>query len=319
MREQDSQSVDLTQDEEAVDPSGPGEDDIIDLTADDSGYGASQDDNFGASGHSVEQQHPIRAQQWDHAPRLPRGMDIIIDLDNGEEEWRVATPAPESASPDIEFISARRLDPPLRPGALYGRSQEEDEVEFVRENALPESESRRRRNRDIDSVMDLLGTMNGRFTHLRAQVDRFNAQINRTADGFRRAPVIPPRGPPQRAHGHVRIGFIAPAMDFEMLGFDMGNHGGARVPEPPPPTYHAPEEAPGGFTRSPKETDVLVCPNCDDELCLGDDEVKKQVWLVKACGHVSLGRPTTCLQLKGSITIGILRRVHNQSICQTQC
>ena len=35
------------------------------------------------------------------------------------------------------------------------------------------------RHQDLDNVMDLFGSLNGRFTHLRAQVDRFHAQANK--------------------------------------------------------------------------------------------------------------------------------------------
>ena len=37
-------------------------------------------------------------------------------------------------------------------------------MEFVRENALPQDEIRRRRNQELDHVLELIGTMNGRFT-----------------------------------------------------------------------------------------------------------------------------------------------------------
>lgn len=52
------------------------------------------------------------------------------------------------------------------------------------------------------------------------------------------------------------------------------------------PTYDPPSPAKVGFTRSPNEDDTLVCPHCDDELGVGDNDVKRQVWVVKACGHV---------------------------------
>ena len=44
--------------------------------------------------------------------------------------------------------------------------------------------------------------------------------------------------------------------------------------------------APEGFTMSPEEDDILTCPNCDEELCTGDKPQKKQVWVIKSCGHV---------------------------------
>lgn len=102
-----------------------------------------------------------------------------------------------------------------------------------------------------------------------------------------RRPVPPPRGGrgSVRGHGHIHIGFIAPDMNFEMVGFDLGMGGGGG-PAPPPPTYDPPEAAPDGFTRSPNENDPLVCPNCEEELCVGETEQKRQVWIVKGCGHV---------------------------------
>jgi hypothetical protein len=79
-------------------------------------------------------------------------------------------------------------------------------------------------------------------------------------------------------------------LDFEHVGFDLGM--GARPPaQPPAPTYNAPPPASDGFTRSPEEEGALVCPNCEEELCVGEDEVKRQVWIVKLCGHVRLLEP----------------------------
>lgn len=72
-------------------------------------------------------------------------------------------------------------------------------------------------------------------------------------------------------------------LDFETQGFPMG-----RNPRPsvPPPTYEPPASPRKGFTRTPKEEEILICPNCNEELGVGEDEVKRQVWVVKSCGHV---------------------------------
>lgn len=248
--------IDLSQDEDDI---------VIDLTADDSAYGAR---NAPPSEEAVPQQANPR--------RLPRGMDIIIDLDNGDEEWRMAAPpTPEPRSPEIQFMGSRRIDPPP---TLARR----ESVEFVRAQPLPEADIRQRRYAELDRTLLAMGNMGDRFTHLRAQVERTMANVNHTRNRFQRGPVPPPARP----GGHIHIGtFAIPAIDFEAVGFDMGM-GGNRAPEPPPPTYQAPPEAPTGFTRSPQEEDVLLCPNCGDELCEGEDEVKRQVWLVKTCGHV---------------------------------
>jgi hypothetical protein len=52
--------------------------------------------------------------------------------------------------------------------------------------------------------------------------------------------------------------------------------------------YKTPPPPKDGFTRTPKETDVLVCANCDQELGVEADTPQAgQVWAGK-CGHVSL-------------------------------
>lgn len=66
-------------------------------------------------------------------------------------------------------------------------------------------------------------------------------------------------------------------LDYEIAGFALAT---------PPPTYKAPSPAQEGFTRSPREEDVLVCPNCEQELGTGEEELKRQVWVVRSCGHV---------------------------------
>ena len=73
-------------------------------------------------------------------------------------------------------------------------------------------------------------------------------------------------------------------MDYEMTGFDMGLVGGNR---PPTPKYSPPPDAEKGFTRNPEEDEAVVCPNCGDELAMGDSDLKQEVWVVKGCGHVS--------------------------------
>ncbi|MCJ1389422.1 hypothetical protein MMC18_002279 [Xylographa bjoerkii] len=72
-------------------------------------------------------------------------------------------------------------------------------------------------------------------------------------------------------------------LDFDVVPFNL-HHDGTAVP--PLPTYEAPPPPRPGFTRSPAETDTVVCPNCNEELGIGDDEIKRQVWVVKKCGHV---------------------------------
>lgn len=51
--------------------------------------------------------------------------------------------------------------------------------------------------------------------------------------------------------------------------------------------YKAPPAAKEGFIRTFKEESVVLCPMCGDELAIGEGVIKQQVWVVKACGHVS--------------------------------
>ena len=72
-----------------------------------------------------------------------------------------------------------------------------------------------------------------------------------------------------------------------------------RVPE-----YAPPEPAKPGFTRSPTENDIIICPSCEEELVHkkdteepivkkgGKTPTKKEreehpFWVIKECGHVS--------------------------------
>lgn len=76
-------------------------------------------------------------------------------------------------------------------------------------------------------------------------------------------------------------------LDYTSTGFVLG--GRPPVPTEPPtapiPTYSPPVPAQEGFTRSPQEGDVLICPNCLDELCVGTG-LESKVYVIKACGHV---------------------------------
>ena len=109
--------------------------------------------------------------------------------------------------------------------------------------------------------------------------------------------------------------FEPPHLDYHVPAFDL-EQPARRQPQPRLPTYDPPAAAPEGFTRTPKEDDVLVCPNCDDELGLGDDEVKRQVWVVKACGHVRVIIPSTLHKL--ILYSGLLWRVCKEQIYQQE-
>lgn len=87
---------------------------------------------------------------------------------------------------------------------------------------------------------------------------------------------------------------------------DYGQHAFVR-PEPRKEDFVPPPPAREGFTRSPKEDDIVVCPACDEELMVDPmekepgpekkpsarkkskaDRAEHPFWVVRECGHVSL-------------------------------
>ncbi|KAF2205699.1 hypothetical protein GQ43DRAFT_459766 [Delitschia confertaspora ATCC 74209] len=220
------------------------------------------------------------------AQRGPRYSREIIDLENPEPVYTSAHASTRGPpSPEVEFISARRLDPSQRQNVgLFGdiRGNDDEEVEIV----------------GVHRIQQRLIQNLGEFEEMiHRDVARFNEQ--HAVEQQRRriiannGPIIPQRGGGQqrrRHHTHIHVGFrnfrVPGELDFEMVAFDLGV---GREQPPPPPTYDAPSPAPEGFTRSPAEADVLVCPNCDDELCVGETDLKKQIWIIKQCGHVYCG------------------------------
>ena len=107
-------------------------------------------------------------------------------------------------------------------------------------------------------------------------------------------------GPPDRILDEELLAFggmfEVPHLDFDAVAFNYENPSRAQQ-QPRLPTYEAPSPPQAGFTRSPKEDDVVVCPCCEDELGVGENEIKRQVWVVKACGHVSPLHPPLCSKL----------------------
>jgi hypothetical protein len=69
-------------------------------------------------------------------------------------------------------------------------------------------------------------------------------------------------------------------LDYQAPGFTIHEQ-----PPTPTPSYKPPSPPPEGFTRTVGEDDVVVCPNCDRELGIGDGP-RQQIWVAKQCGHV---------------------------------
>ncbi|KAF2011416.1 hypothetical protein BU24DRAFT_466128 [Aaosphaeria arxii CBS 175.79] len=230
--------------------------DFIDLTSDEPGPSA-------RNGH---QEVPVQ--------RPPRFSREIIHID--EEDAR--PPAPTFGSPEIEFLSSRRISPVLR------QPSPDDDVEITGSAPVPAERRVMQARQHLDVMVGVFqGLLQNEqfsqrsFAHLRAHL----------RNAGRQQPVHPPR---RRVGARIHVGFVPPMMNFDEVGFDLGLGGNA--PTPTPPTYDAPPPAPEGFTRTVAEEDTLVCPNCEDELCMGESDLKKQVWINKACGHVYCGECT---------------------------
>ncbi|KAF2490085.1 hypothetical protein BU16DRAFT_169855 [Lophium mytilinum] len=269
--------------------------DVIDLTADDAGPSRPPEPIETAS---------IRASR---PPRYHREIIDIEDLDDvpGQtSSHRPENTAQGPESPDVEFISARTIDPPRRPppnpNHYHADIDLTDDDDFLR--ALEHPHHDERANPFTAGAIELVQRRMGNMMRLEGFRQGFvgagGAELRRVLGigGAARGPQLRTA----RRQGNV-VQFAAPELNFAAVGFDLGVDR-ERPPPPPPPTYKKPDPAPKGFTRSPVEDEVLICPNCRDELCTGDSDLKKQAWIVKGCGHVYCGECTEHRQLKGRKT-----------------
>jgi len=240
----------------------------------------------------------------------------VIDLDTPEfsrflplehiarsrPERRAGTPAVDLTGPtpidleddDIQFISENPV-----------RQQNESVGGYLRRSAFPASvrdpssrHSRHPSRRDPNAAVSMRpSSMNAIISGFARSFRQHEAVVNNWVGALRA-----PRPTGYRAdrsisrHRHNFGTMFVPesgipmgpndlppmAMDYANVAFDY-NSG-----MPTRPTYEAPPAAPDGFTRSPRKEDVLLCPNCDCELGEGDD-LEKQFWVSKDCGHVYCG------------------------------
>jgi hypothetical protein len=215
------------------------------------------------------------------AQRLPRSEREIIHLDDDDDVQQLQPPSGPSESPDVQFISSRTRDRDRpNPSASHNNTSTTDDVQFVRSNTRPTTPGHW-------TAMTLaweLADGRNQLAHLRHHLERMTNM---------RAPLVPPRavnvGRRGRGNGAppsiVGVGALPPrGMDYGTVGFEVAT--GAPAPAAAPPTYSAPPPAPEGFTRSPTDEGPLICPNCDNELCVGESELQRQVWIIKSCGHV---------------------------------
>jgi hypothetical protein len=261
--------------------------DVIDLTTDD------EDSDF-----AVRTRGPLRLPSL-HAPQTgPRRLPVmrteeVITVDLGGSETDRGPPRRRS-SPEIEIVSARTVPRSERPTTVArddngqqarrgaGVARMGNLWNFLRGNPTDEAldtftQERRRQNVQTD----------------RQRREEFvNVIRDAAADRGRR------RALPYGLHQEwvLHAGRIDPMdedfelsddipmpamMDFVATGFAIGPN--ARNASPP---YIEPSPPTEGFIKSTEEDDIVICPNCSDELGVGLDTLKRQVWVAKACGHV---------------------------------
>ena len=207
----------------------------------------------------------------------------VIDLDD-EQEAGARAPAPSQeqgqrdghrgGSPDVEFLYSNASQPPPRaPSPVEPR---------VFENVFQGNNS--------SDPFHLAGFM--RYVSRMTAVAPSRTSNSRALDStilhiarHRHAAAA------QRQRHHNRLShpttatrFLLPELDYTTLGFSPPPPAG---PPRPRATYTKPPAPREGFTRAPGEDDIVVCPNCNHELGSGDDDTRRQIWVVKACGHVS--------------------------------
>ncbi|KAL8694471.1 MAG: hypothetical protein Q9218_000884 [Villophora microphyllina] len=247
--------------------------DIIDLTDDTSPVNGRRQPRMNT------QVNPTFATLRNRTHRPP---SELIDVD---EDSTSATINTARLSPDLELVEVRTI-----------RSHPTNEAESAPRQGV-RAESPRSNLRPLDSSNSYrreapftIGGWGALRQHARGR-ERPHGSTQQSAHHSRHhlhSENIMPPGLLHRTHEYRLPGDL----DFVSQGFQMGDVAGVRQAQPPLPTYDTPSPARQGYTRSPKEHDALICPNCEEELGMGNSEDKRQVWVVKACGHVRASAST---------------------------
>lgn len=156
-------------------------------------------------------------------------------------------------------------------------------------------------NAQVDNALRTNGTTNGN----RHRPQHHNRHVHRFPNGLDLELINNPALVNDPALDYAGLN----DMDFTTAAFNLGPPPPARAEAPPRPVYEPPPPARPGYTRSFTDpSQIAICANCDEELCRGDNEVKRQVWVTK-CGHVR--HPTLIATFRSytNTATGLLRRL----------
>ena len=238
---------------------------------------------------SVDAEQPSHPSNSSHLPssrasRLPHYSRQIIDMTGDDIS---------SATPDVEFVSSRPRQRQISPG--HDDQADNDEVQVLNHmssaptsgvngtyprimanrTAVAAAAAAAAARRGISMYMQQLHNENARRTEGRAEGGE--------GGGTGRS----------SSRRNYPSNFTLPNLNYISQAFDL---------QPDQDQERSSDDAvapllpvPEGFTMSPEEGDVLTCPNCDEELCTGDKPQKKQVWVIKSCGHVRIPHYFECL------------------------
>ena len=220
--------------------------------------------------HSVTSSRHTRPGRGGHRSRPP--VQEIIDVDELDDQEGDPEVNLDDTSPDVELVSVRPR--PVLPPPREGRG-----TEFGTDHALPAVPGRRM---DMSTIQALSHHFVGLHPYLPRRRRRWNQHFTASTLLDPRAWGIGPDGSDEDDIQVTPQDFRIPNPNFETTAFQIGRE----APQPAAPTYGPPVPPKEGFTRSPSEDAMLVCPNCDQELGEGEDELKRQVWAVRSCGHV---------------------------------
>ena len=217
---------------------------------------------------------PSPAAHSRRPPRFGREIMDVIDLEAEDSDVPPRPPAVRlSESPEIQFVASRPRSPELDQQRGAGNTLR------VLDRQLPAPAG----NTGVRTQVH--GAHLANMFHRAGQTE--GVALIRREFNRRRPILLDPvlrflGGAPIEEGQGMPLPSVPDMMDYEATGFTFGRE----ERSPSPTIFKAPSPVPEGFTRSPREEDVLVCPNCDHELGTGDG-LKKQVFIAKKCGHVS--------------------------------